>query len=202
MDLKVALSFGAGSSEKKRAPYRAALRAVGLEPVEDADTLEGMSGLVLTGGTDVDPSLYGESRGPYTDEPDRERDSRESGLLMEALDRDLPVLAICRGMQLFNVALGGSLDQHIEGHRQEGEINAHTVRITPGSRLADILTSGEYAVNSAPPPGSPQDCPRRSRHRSRPGRNRRSPGTAQSKLCHCRAVASRRSHGQSGPEAV
>src|ERR1700733_6827781 len=83
----------------KVAPYRDALLAAGLDPVlREANRpllLNGFEGLVLTGGPDVDPALYGETRQPETDPPDSERDAVEASLLKEALARDLPVLAIC-----------------------------------------------------------------------------------------------------------
>lgn len=101
-------------------------------------------GLVLTGGTDVDPSIYGAEREPATDEPDCERDAMELRLLREALHRDLPVLAICRGMQLFNVAhTAGTLMQDIAGHRAP-----HNVSVAPGTQLAKILGAGTRSVNS------------------------------------------------------
>jgi gamma-glutamyl-gamma-aminobutyrate hydrolase PuuD len=146
--MRVALPFGIGTPDEKRGKYRAALKAVGIEPVEDIDSMEGLDGLLLAGGTDVDPDLYGESAAPETDEPDVVRDCLELMLLNQALDRDLPVLGICRGIQLFNVALGGSLVQHVDGHKQPKVRDAHAVSIAPGTRLAAILTSGEYLVNS------------------------------------------------------
>ncbi len=72
---------------------------------------------MLTGGTDVDPSLYGQAPHPETSEPDRERDDYESALLRDAISRDMPVLCICRGMQLLNVVFGGTLLQDIPNHR-------------------------------------------------------------------------------------
>ena len=71
--------------------------------IDSVDSLSGMAGLMLTGGTDVDPALYGQTLGPESEVPDRERDALEQRLLREALEADIPVLAICRGMQLFNV---------------------------------------------------------------------------------------------------
>src|SRR3954449_230506 len=122
--MRVGLPFG-NTPEYKRRPYREALAAVGVEAVEDATTMEGLDGLVLAGGTDIDAALYGAARHPETGEPDCDRDRIEVALLREALERDLPVLAICRGMQMLNVALGGTLAQHIEGHRCPGEAVAH-----------------------------------------------------------------------------
>jgi gamma-glutamyl-gamma-aminobutyrate hydrolase PuuD len=125
-----------------------ALVAAGIEPVEGVGALEGLAGLCLAGGADVDPALYGESRHPQTEEPDRDRDCIESALLREALDRDLPILAICRGLQLFNVVLGGTLQQHIEGHNQRKLRDAHAIDIVPGSRLEAILGTTHCSVNS------------------------------------------------------
>lgn len=141
----LAVSFG---EKTKRDPYRAALRSVGIEFEENPATLDGCNGLMLTGGTDVDPALYHKARDLQTDPPDTECDRREASLLSAALQRDIPVFAICRGMQLLNVVLGGTLAQHIEGHRQRGVPNAHSVHIAEGTRLASILNSGEYRVNS------------------------------------------------------
>ena len=92
--------------------------------------------LVLTGGTDVDPALYGEEPHP-TVRFDRARDDRELALLAAALDRDLPVLAICRGLQLLNVHLGGTLHQHLPDHPVGAE-GVHEVRFAEGSRLHEV----------------------------------------------------------------
>ena len=107
--------------------------------------LTGLDGLVLAGGTDIDAALYGAPRHAETGDPDCDRDRVEVALLQEALERDLPVLAICRGMQMLNVALGGTLAQHIEGHLCPGQAVAHGLSIAPGSRLDGILGT---AVNS------------------------------------------------------
>lgn len=138
--------------EAKTAPYLDALRDAGIEPVpvtpaHPIESLSGM-GLALTGGTDVDPVLYGQERNARGDAPDRERDDFELRLLREALAADLPVIAICRGMQLFNVAhRGGTLTQHMEGHKLANHAS-HEVEIYPGSKLAQILGAGFIGVNS------------------------------------------------------
>lgn len=75
--------------------------------------LDGIDGLVITGGRDVNPESYGSQRHPTTDEPMGERDSWEFALLNAALRRGMPVLGICRGAQVLNVALGGTLHQHL-----------------------------------------------------------------------------------------
>ena len=146
--IRVALPFGSGTPESKRDPYRKALEAANIQPAENVTTVAGLDGLLLAGGTDVDPALYGAPRHPETDQPDHDRDSLETALLREALDRDLPVLAICRGLQLLNAALGGTLIQHIEGHRCPNQPAAHPITIASHSRLESILEAGEYVVNS------------------------------------------------------
>jgi putative glutamine amidotransferase len=108
-------------------------------------------GLLLMGGVDVNPKLYGEKRGPLTDKPHEERDTHEIRLLEQALARDVPVLAICRGHQLLNVAMGGSLLQDIEesGHKwhEDGESSWHEIAFEPSGRLVGVYGS-EVRVNS------------------------------------------------------
>lgn len=139
----------------RTAPYERALRAAGAEPVlvetSGRLSLEGFDGLVLTGGGDIDPALYGEQPHEHTEEPDRERDRIEIELLREALRLDLPVLAICRGMQLLNVFHGGTLHQHLEGHRKKSEDRAdpvHGVSIDKESLMARIARTESWEVNS------------------------------------------------------
>jgi putative glutamine amidotransferase len=146
--LPVALPFGIRTPESKREPYRQALRDAGLEPVETPASLDNLAGLLLAGGSDIDPAQYNAARQPETGEADPARDALEIALLREALARGLPVLAICRGLQLLNVALGGALHQHIEGHRDPAQPVIHPVSIAPATRLAAILNPGEYTVNS------------------------------------------------------
>ena len=116
---------------------------------------EGVSGLLLSGGHDIDPSRYGERPDPDAGlELLAGLDSLEFGLLHHALERDIPVLAICRGMQLLNVAFGGSLLQNIPGHKAEltdGRWKPvhHSIYLSPGSKLAAILgMGGFFRVNS------------------------------------------------------
>ena len=146
--IRVALPFGSGTPESKRAPYRGALKAASIEPDENATTVDGLDGLLLAGGSDIDPALYGAPRDPRTAGVDHDRDSLEYTLLREALNRGLPVLAICRGMQLLNAFLGGTLVQHIEGHRCPQQQTAHRITIASPSRLKSILGADEYVVNS------------------------------------------------------
>jgi putative glutamine amidotransferase len=111
--------------------------------------LDHLAGIILAGGSDVDPALYGEDRHPHTGPCWPERDAFEIALAGRAVERDLPVLGICRGMQLLNVALGGTLDQHLPdslGHDEHrhtpGSFGDHEVRLEPGS-LAARAAGGE-----------------------------------------------------------
>jgi gamma-glutamyl-gamma-aminobutyrate hydrolase PuuD len=110
------------------------------------ETLEAIHGLVLPGGTDLEPQLYGQEPHEETYGVVPERDRAELTLLQGALERDLPVLAICRGSQILNVARGGDLVQHLpevvghEGHKEEpGVFGDHDVRIDAGSRLGELV---------------------------------------------------------------
>lgn len=144
--------------EAEAEPYADALRGAGLEPVMRSASehwhLDGIAGLLLTGGSDVNPALYGEEPGPDTDAPDDERDAVECALIEAALRTDLPVLAICRGLQILNVYHGGSLVQHlgpVERHRVRSEERgtpAHPVEILPDTLLASIAETGLWHVNS------------------------------------------------------
>jgi gamma-glutamyl-gamma-aminobutyrate hydrolase PuuD len=150
---QVALAF---RKEERAEPYRAALRMAGLEPVSfvpgtGAGSLAEVGGLVLSGGTDVDPALYGEKPHPETQKPlDPKRDAYEIALTREALATGKPVLAICRGIQLLNVALGGSLVQHLETterHRKpSGGEPVHFVEL--GGPMERILAARTIPVNS------------------------------------------------------
>jgi anthranilate synthase component 2/putative glutamine amidotransferase len=105
------------------------------------ETLDALDAVVFTGGSDLDPELYGEAAHPETAGIVRMRDEAELELLRAAIDRDMPVLGICRGIQVLNVGLGGDLDQHLEGHRHDppGEFIQHDVAIEPDTRLAEML---------------------------------------------------------------
>jgi putative glutamine amidotransferase len=139
-------------------PYVDALIAAGTTPALVSPgwsgAIEDHAGLVLMGGTDVDPGLYGESREPETNEPDRERDDFELALIGRAAEAGLPVLAICRGMQILNVFHGGTLIQHLshsERHRPEVSDRSapvHDVAIRPGTLLAEIAGTSKWQVNS------------------------------------------------------
>ncbi len=138
-------------------PYAEAVRACGMDPVLVAPhcpiaSLGGFQGLVLSGGTDISSSLYGEAPHPKAQVPEADRDRLEQRLLREALANNLPVLAICRGMQLLNITLpGGTLIQDMTGHRcitTDKSEPAHSIAVVPGSKLASILGDGEHRVNS------------------------------------------------------
>jgi putative glutamine amidotransferase len=143
-------------NESKLGPYEQALREVGIEPVcislDAPPPIESLDGLVLAGGTDINPARYGQQPAPETDSPDEQRDEVETRLLQDALAQGIPVLAICRGMQLFNVVNGGTLIQHLPAggpHQlKQRDAVAHTVRVAPGTRLASILGQGDQGVNS------------------------------------------------------
>src|SRR5436305_1806306 len=151
MKARVAVSCG---KPEAAARYVRALEAVGLEPVVLAPPEQrsmaaiGVQGLLLSGGTDIDPEFYAQHPAPESERPDRPRDRLESRLLREALHNDAPVLGICRGMQFLNVFHGGTLLQH---HPRQGKhrvrtldrsLPAHDVFVRPGTRLAGILGEG------------------------------------------------------------
>ena len=135
-----------------RAVEHAGGRALIVPPSEDAleETLSALDGLIFSGGGDLDPDLYGADAHPETDEPHPIRDQAELRLLQAALQRDMPVLAVCRGSQLLNVARGGDLVQHLpeqvehERHKHRpGAFSDHGVRLDPASRVGELL--GEHA---------------------------------------------------------
>jgi putative glutamine amidotransferase len=121
--------------------------------------LSRLDGLILSGGWDITAEFYGSEDSPLVEKPDRERDGVEIVLAREAVRGDLPLLGICRGLQVLNVALGGTLYQDIPSqvsgairHRpnegDELDSAAHTVRLEPGSRVASILDTEELEAIS------------------------------------------------------
>ncbi len=119
---------------------------LGVDPM-DASILDGTSGLLLPGGGDIDPEWYGGERHPRTHNVSHRRDRFELTLLDEALKRDMPVLAICHGMQLLNVHLGGTLEQHLADDPQRLDHDrdrpraepVHDVTVEEGNVLADAI---------------------------------------------------------------
>jgi putative glutamine amidotransferase len=121
-------------------------------PSTDAveETLDALDGLILSGGADLDPETYGAESHPETNGVRPERDAAELALLQGALARDMPVLAVCRGSQILNVARGGDLVQHLpevvghERHKETPGVFAdHGVEILSGTRLGKVV--GEHA---------------------------------------------------------
>ncbi|HUF34865.1 MAG TPA: gamma-glutamyl-gamma-aminobutyrate hydrolase family protein [Gemmatimonadales bacterium] len=122
-----------------------------------ARALDGADGLLLTGGEDLDPAWYGASPSPFLNPPDRERDLFELAIFAAARQRELPILGICRGIQLVNVGLGGTLHQDLPTERP-GLVDhhpaaaradrSHLVRLAPESRAAAAMGAPEVWVNS------------------------------------------------------
>ena len=136
---------------------RAGGRPLLVPPVDDGvgETLDVLDGIVFSGGDDLDPGSYGADTHPETRGTAPQRDDAELALLTAALERDLPVLAVCRGSQILNVARGGDLVQHLpevvghEGHRPTpGTFAEHDVTLADGSRLADVLGGDHAPVKS------------------------------------------------------
>ncbi len=144
-----------------RAVERAGGIPVVLTPLTAAGAIDGLlgrlSGLCLSGGPDLDPSNYSAPRHPELGPTEPELDTFELAVARGADALGLPILGICRGLQTLNVARGGTLVQHLPdrtdgsvAHRQteSGRRATHSVRVTPASRLAEVLGSTEVAVNS------------------------------------------------------
>ena len=139
--------------------YASSLRNHGVMPIilpiliENIPQYLGMiSGLLLSGGTDIHASRYGEQSHEKAEPPCHARDEFELKLCHAALGADMPILGICRGAQLINVALGGRLIQHCENHNFYGDDDIrryiHSVIVEPKSKLGAILGGGEINVNS------------------------------------------------------
>jgi putative glutamine amidotransferase len=149
---RIALTTPVPTSESETyARYRLALERAGAAVVEvrPGDAIpEDIDGLCLSGGPDIDPSRYGEADdGVEREHVSPERDELELALARRALDGDLPVLAICRGFQVLNVAMHGALVQDVAGHRSTDHAT-HRVVATPGSRLAEACGAAPMSVNS------------------------------------------------------
>jgi putative glutamine amidotransferase len=136
---------------------RAGGRALVVPPSEDGveETLDALDGLLLSGGADLDPASYAAEAHPATNNTRPARDRAELALLEGALARDMPVLAVCRGSQILNVARGGDLVQHLpevvgdERHRETaGVFSEHPVRIEDDSRLGALIPTHGPVMSS------------------------------------------------------
>jgi putative glutamine amidotransferase len=119
--------------------------------------LDACDALVLTGGEDLDPATYGEGRSPFLGAVDPDRDAFELAIFREALDRGMPVLAICRGLQLVNVAMGGTLWQDLTSQKPgvvvhdpdtSRDTRSHRIDLVPGTRTAEALGVTSLTANS------------------------------------------------------
>jgi putative glutamine amidotransferase len=118
--------------------------------------LDGLDGLIITGGKDVDPARYGQQPHETTDEPRLDRDAWEDALLTGAIERELPFLGICRGLQVLNVALGGTLHQHLPDvigstryNAGYGRFTENAVEVHAGTKTGDLLDdAAELTVHS------------------------------------------------------
>lgn len=131
-----------------------------IQPADIPVLLERLDGLLLSGGEDIAPQQYGQKSESWMGHVDEARDTSELGLTRAWLSEGKPLLAICRGHQVLNVALGGALYQDISKHLPDAldhayvparamEITVHSVRIKSGSQLATVLGGIEFDVNSA-----------------------------------------------------
>ena len=143
-------------------PYMQAVEAAGGEAVgidaspalaeHDATAvIRDLDGVLFPGGRDVDPANYGVQKAPETEDVDPDLDATEIALVRAAIAAGTPVLGICRGQQLINVALGGSLQQHVDGHDMHGHprsLLAHIIDIEPRSEFAAATETNRLEVNS------------------------------------------------------
>ena len=144
--------------------YVESFRAIGVEPVvvhwdgRPAAALDGASGLLLSGGADIDPHLYREAPHPAYQRAEDGRDAFEVELIRLALERDLPTLAICRGMQVLNVVCGGTLWQDLPSQRPSDvahrvpfprDDRTHVVDLAPGSHVRALLAQSASADDAA-----------------------------------------------------
>jgi putative glutamine amidotransferase len=126
------------------------------QPVSDsiaARVLEGIDGLIIAGGRDVDPALYGQQAHETTDRPSPQRDSWETALLTAAISRELPFLGICRGAQVLNVALGGTLHQNVPDiigstkyQLGNGDFSTVGVQVDSGSKVGVLVGNESLTV--------------------------------------------------------
>jgi putative glutamine amidotransferase len=135
----------------RRSGGRAVLLPPGGADEEASATVAGLDGLVVSGGPDIDPIRYGAARHPLTEPPVTARDAWDLALTGSALALGVPLLAICRGLQVLNVCRGGTLHQHVPdlvGHARHDGPSAgygkHKVRVSPDSMLAGIMPEGGH----------------------------------------------------------
>lgn len=154
MKPRIALTLSLSDSpvrQVSRRRYIDALERAGADviPIEPGDPLPtAFDGLCLAGGEDVDPDRYGQPN-DGSERIDTERDALEFQLLRRALAQDLPVLGICRGFQVLNVAFGGGLVQDLPGHRPTGdEVVTHEIAADAGSLLGRIVGTQPHLVNA------------------------------------------------------
>ena len=142
--------------------FEAVTRAGGIavllppQPVDAAianRVLDGLDGLIITGGKDVDPARYGQEAHETTDAPRPDRDAWEDALLTAAIDRELPFLGICRGLQVLNVSLGGTLHQHLPDvigstryNAGYGRFSENHVEVHAGTTAGELLDDAEALV--------------------------------------------------------
>jgi putative glutamine amidotransferase len=142
-------------------PYVKAVQRAGATPIvlpvvdpSDADeigrVLDAVDAVIVTGGCDVDPDRYGATAAPETGPVDARRDETEIALCRAVVERDVPTLCVCRGIQVLNVALGGTLTQHVPVHSRDDAYNetVHEVTLEPGSRIAKALGTTTLGVNT------------------------------------------------------
>ena len=152
-------------------------------------SIAALDGLILTGGGDVDPAAYGEEPDPEVGGVDRDRDASERALLAAALDADLPVLAICRGCQVLNVSLGGTLHQHLPDLVGNDGPPPGAPRLRR-RRGGDGARDDRRPRSSGPPPRPLLAPPGHPRPGPRPRRHRPAPATAWSRRSNCPRLGS------------
>jgi len=151
---RIGITVSPRRGDKYYVPYLQAVEAAGAEPVvlpPGTPVLPEVDGLLLPGGWDVDPAFYGEAKDDKVGPIDRELDETELRLFKQAHKQELPILGICRGQQVINVALGGSLIQHLDDHdvRDHGRSHlAHTIEVDPRSELGNAAGEHHIRVNS------------------------------------------------------
>lgn len=151
--MRVAITFG---NATKRTPYETALHEFGIEFVVNPVSLESLDGLLLPGGSDINPAQYRQTNAG-SEKADDGRDALERRLLGEAFAADLPVFAICRGLQMFNIVCCGTLIQDLPSksvHRVRPDAKpgahpaAHGIEVYANTRMAGIIGVGRHEVNS------------------------------------------------------